>query len=196
MSKLHAIWFVLSFVISYAANQVLAPSLDYAQFAEGPTLASGELIQSGGGRTTIKLVDLRVITADVDTTFGGTLPVRELILRGALDEGQTESDFEMFVNLAPEGERPVDPQARAFDELKGKPLPVLSSAIAKGPPSRVRLPGSDSAAVVKQGTLTLYEVLLLEPGVWRVRGDLDVELQQGDEVVSLFARLAGRVVWQ
>lgn len=196
MSKLHAAWLVLSFVISYGVNEVLAPSLDYAQWSEGPTLASGELIASGGGRTTIKLVDIRVIAADVETSFGGSLPVRQLLLRGALDEGQTETDFEMFVDLAPEGSRPVDIHARDSEAFKGVALPVLPRALAGGPPSRVRLPGSDRPAFVKRGTLMLNEALQIEAGVWRVRGELDVELEHGDEMTSLFARLAGRLVWE
>lgn len=196
MTKLHAAWFVASFAISYGANHALAPRLDYSAWSEGPTLASGDLIASGGARTSIKLVDIRVITADVTTPFGGTLAVRQLLLRGALGEGQTETDLELFVDLAPEGGRMVDASARSIDAFKGQALPVVAHGVAGGPPSRVRLPGSDGSAFVTQGTLTLNEVLQIEPGVWRVRGDLDIELEQGSDRTSLFARLAGRLVWE
>jgi len=197
MTKLHAVWLVASFAISYGANQALAPRLDYATWADGPTLASGELSVSGGGRTTIKLVDIRVITADVDTLFGDELAVRQLLLRGALGDGQTETDLELFVDLVgPEG-RPIDPRSRTEDAFKGKALAVVPRALAGGPPSRVRLPGSDGPAFVTQGTLTLNEALQLEPGIWRVRGDLDVELEQENgERSALFGRLAGRLVWE
>jgi hypothetical protein len=197
MTKLHAIWFVLSFVISFGANRVLAPSLDYSAWSGGPTLASGDLTTSGSGRHTIKLVDIRVISADVSTTFGGTLAVRHLLLRGALGEGQTETDFEMFADLAPEGGRGIDTTAPAVDDFKNAALPVLPRARANGPQSRVRLPGSDGPAFVTRGTLTFSEVLQIEPGLWRVRGELDVELEQSNgEASSLFARLAGRMVWK
>jgi hypothetical protein len=197
MTKLHAIWLVLSFVISFGANRLLAPSFDYSAFDDGPTLASGELTTLGGARTTIKLVDIRVITADVATTFGGPLAVRHLLLRGALGEGQTETDFEMFADLVPDGGRPVDASVRSVDAFKNTPLMVLPRARANGPPSRVRLPGSDGPAFVKSGTLTFNEALQIEPGMWRVRGDLDLELEQANgDASALFARLAGRLVWR
>jgi hypothetical protein len=197
MTKLHAIWFVASFAISYGANQALAPQLDYAAWSEGATLASGDLNVSGSGGTPIKLADMRVITADVATIFGDALAVRQIVLRGALGEGQTETDLELFVDLAPQGAAPVDPQARSGEAFKGKALPVIPRGLAGGPPSRVRLPGSDGPAVVTQGTLTLNEALQLEPGVWRVRGDIDVELEHASgERSSLFGRIAGRLVWE
>ena len=196
MTKLHAIWFALSFAISFGANHVLAPSLDYSAWSGGPTLASGDLSVSGGERAKVRLVDIRVITADVAATFGEPLAVRELLLRGALDEGQTETDLEMFVDLAPEHGRPIAANARAMDGFKNTPLPVLARARANGPPSRIRLPGSDAPAFVTSGTLTLSEVLQIEPGLWRVRGELHVELEQNGDATSLFGRLSGRVVWQ
>jgi len=197
MTKLHAIWFVASFAISYGANHVLAPRLDYAAWSDGATLPSGDLSVSGSGGTTIKLVDMRVIAADAATLFGGALPVRQLLLRGALGDGQTETDLELFVNLAPEGTRPVDPQARTDEAFKGMAMPIIPRGLAGGPPSRVRLPGTDAPALVTQGTLTLNEALQLEPGVWRVRGDIDIELEQASgERSSLFGRIAGRLVWQ
>lgn len=196
MTKLHAIWFVLSFVISFGANQVLAPSLDYSAWSGGPTLASGDLTMLGGGRHKIPLVDIRAISADVSTTFGGTLAVRQLLLRGALGEGQTETDLEMFVDLVPEGSRGIDTSSPKVDAFKNVVLPVLPRARANGPHSRVRLPGSDGPAFVTRGTLKLSEVLEIEPGSWRVRGELDVELEQSSgEASALFARLAGRMVW-
>jgi hypothetical protein len=123
--------------------------------------------------------------------------VRQLLLRGALGDDQTETDLELFVDLVGPVGRPVDPRSRTDEAFKGKALSVVPRALAGGPPSRVRLPGSDGPAFVTQGTLTLNEALQLEPGVWRVRGDLDVELEQeSGERTSLFGRLAGRLVWE
>lgn len=196
MSKLHAVWFVASFAISYGANHALAPRLDYAPWADGPTLASGELSVTGAGRSAIKLVDIRLISADVHTVFGGELAVRQLLLRGALGDGQNETDVELFVDMVGPQGRPFDQRARTEDAFKGKALAIVPRALAGGPPSRVRLPGSDAPAFVTQGTLTLNEALQVEPGIWRVRGDLDVELEQeGGERTALFGRIAGRLVW-
>jgi hypothetical protein len=196
MTKLHVVWFVASFAISYGANHALAPRLDYAAWADGPTLASGEMTVSGGGRTAIKLVDLRVMTADVETMFGKPLAVRQLLLRGALGDDQTETDLELFVDLVGTEGRPVDPRSRSDEAFKGRALSIVPRALAGGPPSRVRLPGNDAPALVTQGTLTLNEALQLGPGIWRVRGDIDIELEQASgERTTLFGRLAGRLVW-
>ena len=196
MSKGHAIWFALSFALSFGTNHVLKPSFDYGALSGGPTLASGEISPSAGAARPIKLVDLRVIAVDVPTLFGSTLALRELLMRGALGEGQTETDLEVFVDLTREDGAPIDPALRSIDALKSRPLPVLARAIAGNARSRVRLPGSDGAVLVKRGTLTIDEALELEPGIWRVRGELDIELDPGDQGTSLFGRLAGRLVWE
>jgi len=195
MSKGHAIWFAASFALSFGTNHALKPSFDYDTLRDGPTLASGEITPSGGTYGAIKLVDIRVVASDVPTLVGGTVALRELLLRGALGEGQTETDLEMFIDLTrPDGVM-IDPSLRSIDALKGRPLPVLARAIAGSARSRVRLPGSDGPVFVKRGTLTIDEALQLDPGVWRVRGELDLELDQGDQGTSLFGRLAGKLVW-
>ena len=139
---------------------------------------------SGIARGSIKLVDLRVIAADAETLLGGPLPVRELLMRGALGDGQNETDLEMFVDFSRDDGAPIDPRTPSIDVLKGRPLKVLAEAVAGDARSRIRLPGSDGPAFVKQGTLTIDEALELEAGVWRVRGELDIELERGGEVTS------------
>jgi len=195
VTKFHAAWLVASFLISLGANELLAPRFDYAAAAGSGTLASGELIASGIARGTLKLVDLRVVAADVEMAVGSPLPVRVLVLRGALGEEQTETDLEMFVDLSPEEGRPIAVDARSMDAIKGRALKVLPRAIASDLRSRVRLPGADGPAYVKGGSLTLNEALQTEPGAWRVRGELDIEVETASEVISLFARLSGKVVW-
>jgi len=196
MSKGHALWFVVSFALSFGTNHLLKPSFDYGTLSDGPTLASGELTPSGGARGAIKLVDIRVIAVDVPTPVGGPLALRELLMRGALGDGQTETDLELFIDLSREDGAPIDPALRNADSFKGRALPVLAQAIAGSARSRVRLPGTDASVPVKRGTLTIDEALELDPGVWRVRGQLDLELDQGDEGASLFGRLAGKLVWE
>lgn len=196
MSKGLALWFVASFALSYGTNQLLAPSFDYGTLGDGPTLASGEITPSGGGRGAIKLADLRLIAIDVPTLAGGPLPLRELLVRGALADGQVETDLELFVDLSRDDGAPIDPAQRSADAFKGRPLPVVARAIAGKARSRVRLPGTEAAVFVKRGTLTIDEALQLDPGVWRVRGELDLELDQGADGTSLFGRLAGKLVWQ
>lgn len=196
MTKFHAAWLVASFLISFGTNAVLAPSFDYdAAVGSGATLPSGELVASNVARGTLKLVDLRVVAADVDLALGDPLPVRVLVLRGALGQDQTETDLEMFVELAPPDVAPMAIDARSIEPIKGRALPVLARATASDRRSRVRLPGTDGPAFVKGGTLTLNEALETEPGTWRVRGELDIEIERAGEVTSLFARLRGKLVW-
>lgn len=195
MTKFHALWLVASFVISFGINKLLAPHFDYEAAAGAGSLPSGELIASGMSRGTLKLVDLRVVAADVERALGDPLPVRVVLLRGALGDEQSETDLEMFVELSPEDGAPIAVDARDSELFKGRALPVLSSAPASELRSRMRLPGADGPAFVKGGTLTLSEALETEPGAWRVRGELDIELEREGEVTSMFARLSGKLVW-
>jgi hypothetical protein len=190
-----SVWLLASFVISFATNYVLVPRVEEGAYAAGSTLASGEALVAGA-RDGFKLLDLRVVVTEASSPIGHSVPVQILVMRAALDEGQSEPDLELFVDLTPPEGGVLDASGRNIDAIRRRPLAVLPKAPGSSASSRVRLPGAPSAAAITRGTLTLTDAIEVSPQTYRVRGELDVELRdEGDRTHALMARVVAKLGW-
>ncbi len=186
--------------LSAGANHVMRPKVDYALGAGERTLTTGSLTFEQEGRIyRFKLATIHVITADVPRLLTEPLSVRELWVRSPEESGQAAPDVELLFDLAAGAPGPIDPAARDVGMLRSRPLAVVPEARGAELRSLVRLPGTDAPAEIRAGDLFISEALQLQKGDpsqgWRVRGDLQLTMLDGDHERPLTGKLDARLVW-
>ncbi len=194
MKLAHGIWLIASFVISLGTNFLLVPRVEEGSYAAGSTLASGHAVVAGSSEG-FKLLDLRVVATEATSLIGHSVPVQLVVMRSAIEEGQSDADLELFIDLTPADGSAFDASARNIDALRRRPFAVLTKAPGSSAISHVRLPGAESAAAITRGTFTITDAIEVSPQTYRVRGELDVELRSGEHTQAMLARVVAKLGW-
>lgn len=189
MTRWHALGLVLCMGMSFGVNEATRPRFEYAMGPNERVEVTGWLkIDNDGSPHQFDLASIQVVAGNASRLWGSGQSVRELWMRSAELEAQSEPDLELFFDLS--GVAALDPSTRSLDPIKGRELPVVAAAVGARLLSRVRLPAASTHVQVRRGTLVIRSTTPL-PGAQgatsiRATGDLNLGLQdgQGERQVS------------
>jgi hypothetical protein len=163
MIKWQPLWLALSFVVVFAANRGLAPTIAYEMTPATRSMPTGTLVlEFTGRRHEAKLSSITIVNDTLRPLLAAQRPVSVLWVR-AVEEGQgAEPDVELFVDLLGPGATPEPSPNPAA--LRDRTLMVLHAAPGSSVRSRIRLPGDSAPRRVRAGTLHVSRVLTLDAG--------------------------------
>ena len=186
--------------LSAGVNHVMRPRVDYALSAGERTMTTGSLTFEQDGRLyRFKLGTIHVVSEDVPRLFTEPLSVRALWLRSPEETGQTAPDLELLFDIATGAPVAIELAARDIDLVRSRPLSVLPEAPGAQISSHVRLPGPEAPAEITAGDIVISEALQLQKGDpsqgYRVRGELQLTMLDGDRERPLTGKFDARLVW-
>jgi hypothetical protein len=198
VTRWQVLWLPLACAMSAGVNHAMRPVPPYALSESERTTSTGALsLEEGSRRHDFKLVSVYVVSADLPRVFADPLPLRELWLRSAEQDGQPP-DLELFADFAADG-TVSDVAARDIASLRGRPLPIVR-ALGADLHSRVRLPGAPGPARVEDGQMLITEAIEFERGKpaqgYRIRARLELKLADGDTPRTLKGELNARLVFR
>lgn len=199
MKIFHIVWALASVGLSIGVNDWTKPKVEYPLSIGERTMSTGSLeLEVGSSTHKFGLIDLHTVAKDVHQTFGRVVVAREIWVRSPQEDEETPPDLELFFGFQ-EGHGFIPADARDVGLLMGRPLPVLVKPLGREGSSRVRFPGSEEPVPVVRGTLTIEDAIEFETpdaaASWRVRGELELVVREGESDRTVRGRLRARLVW-
>lgn len=199
MTLWHVLGLMLCLGLSYGVNELTRPRFEYAMGASERMEVTGALkLNIDGTAHALDLATIQVVNGSAPRLWGSPLRVRELWIRSAELEAQSDPDLELFVDLEPVASV-LENNARSLDPIVGRSLPVLAVARGNRLRSRMRLPAATTHATVEQGSFTIRHATPL-PGAqgsatFRVQGELSLTLREGSAQRTVAGNFEAPTLW-
>ena len=199
MKVLHIVWALVSIGLSVGINDWTKPKVEYPLTIGQMTMSTGTVtLKVGSSQHQYALIDLHTVAADVHQVFGRVLTAREVWIRSPQEDEATPPDLELFFDFG-DGQGFIAKDKRDIKLLLERPIPVRLRPLGREGSSSIRFPGTGEPSEVGEGTLTLEDAIEFETAdaaaSWRVRGELDLVVRDGDAQKTVRGHLRARMVW-